>query len=167
MTTPNSRRRKIFVRTAIPLLAISFWGLGDVKRSYWIQDSPDRRFSTSLVENRGWNSLNLKAQYFIYVTDNHTGESILATRNVVYCGLEKIALNNITWDKGNRRFSCLWTIQGYGFYRQQLRVSHYASKRGRPVVALANPSPLLSSLVACGNSCALTHPRGHMSYHKH
>jgi hypothetical protein len=102
-------------------LAAAFWMLGSVKRNHWIQDSPDGRFSTSLVENHGWRSADFSSRLWLYVTDNQSGEVVLATTLPQYCGFEMIALHNIEWDD-NRRFACLWTIQYNGVQRQYFKV---------------------------------------------
>ncbi len=115
------KKRKIIIRAALPLLAAAFWMLGNVNRNYWIKDSPDGRFSTSLVQNRGWRSADPGNRLSLYVTDNQTGEVVLATTLPQYCVFEMIALHNIEWDD-NRRFACLWTIQNNGEQRQYFKV---------------------------------------------
>ena len=118
MTTLNSKRRKLIIRASIALLALAFWVLGDVKRNYWIEDSPDGRFSTSLSVSRGWRNDSIGGWFFLYVRDNKTGETVLATTHPRLCGWSRIALNDIEWEKNSRRFIGLWEIRSNGVHKQ-------------------------------------------------
>lgn len=122
MSSSGNNKRRTLIRASIVLLAIAFWMLGDVKRSHWIRDSPNGQFSTSLVSIHGWRSIDPQGRYLVYVTDNKTGEKVLATSHPVYCMYEFIALYDVRWENDERRFTCLWTIQYNGVEKQHFQV---------------------------------------------
>lgn len=122
VSTPTLTARPWLRRTLLLLLAIMYWVLGDVKRTYWIKDSPDGRFSTSLVDRVGWLSFDPQGTYEIYLTDNQTQETVLAATHPEFCGFERIALFDIVWTQGNHRFYALWTIHHNGTYRQHFQI---------------------------------------------
>lgn len=120
----RERRRKLTIWASILSLAGAFWWLGDVKRNFWITDSPDGRFSITLVAARGWRSIDLRSQSQLYVTDNQTGESVLATTQPEYCVFEQITLDHIQWAKNSQRFTCYWAVQYNGLHHQ-----HFSLKK--------------------------------------
>lgn len=123
MNKPDSKKRKIVVRVAILLLVVAFWVLGDAKRNYWIKDSPDGRFSTSLVAHRGWRHTYWGGVFYVYVRDNTSGETILATTHPENCVFEQIDLEDIKWEKDSHRFICFWAIQYNGVHKQYFQVA--------------------------------------------
>ena len=123
MTKLLPRRKKALIWAAILLLGILCWFLGDVKRNYWLNESPDSRFSTSLVARAGWRSLDLRGRFLLYVTDNQTGETLLATAHPTFCVWERIAFHDIQWGRGSRSFICSWAVQNNGIHQQTFRIS--------------------------------------------
>ncbi|MBV9469651.1 MAG: hypothetical protein JOZ57_10455 [Abitibacteriaceae bacterium] len=83
--------------------------------------SPNGRYSTSVVRVAGWR-VSLDDKYSVYVTDNQTGESILATEVPWFCAFNAIALKGIQWDKHSQRFTCYWEIEDLGVQKQYFKI---------------------------------------------
>jgi hypothetical protein len=119
MRLPNSSNLKWLVRSSLVVLTLTFWKLGKIGRSYLIRNSPDGRFSTFLVVNRGWRSIDYHGQYLLYLEDNWTGETLLTTKQAEYLVLEHVLLNDIRWQKNSRSFNCIWAVQYNGYFQQK------------------------------------------------
>lgn len=109
------------IRASLPILAAVFWILGRAKRNYWMTASPNGKYSTSVVIVAGWR-LSLDDKYSVFVTDNQTGESTLATEVPRLCAFNGIALKGIEWDKNSQRFTCYWDIEDLGVQTQYFKI---------------------------------------------
>lgn len=127
--------RKILVRTALFLLPLIFWFLGSVRKSYWV-DSPDQKYAVGIILTEGWRAPILDNKYDVYVRDQQSGEQVLADQPPVYCGFERIAVEEIQW-QGEQRFVINWAVQYNGLHAQPFKIE-------------ANPLKIKAGAPCCG-----------------